>query len=329
MRILFVVPGVVASRGGPQRLASFHEADLQLLQHLGHEVRPLVWRGRPVLRLLKGARAADLVYCWNISDYAFVSTFAARRLVCVVGGFEFANLPEYLYGNMISRRMRFVTKWVWRRADALLYVDPSLEEEAARAFGGPGRAHYVPTGYDASFWTPGEGPREDLAVTVCHAPTRERLALKGVDVFLDVAKANPDVAFHVVGELPPGMQPGRLGPNVEAHGWLPPESLRELYRRAKAYCQFSRHEGLPNAVCESMLCGCIPLGTAVNGIPTAIGDAGFIVEREVGAIGQALRQAFEKPALGPKARERITRLFPMNRREAGVKSVLDSLSSRA
>lgn len=325
MKILFVVPGAGAARGQSPRLASFHETDLQLLQDLGHEVQTILWRGRPFWQLLKGARGADVVYCWNISDYAFASTFAARRLVCVVGGFEFANLPEYGYGNMISRRMRFITKWVWRRADALLYVDPSLEDEATQAFGSPGRAHYVPTGYDPAFWTPGEGPREDLAVTVCHALTRERLALKGVDLFLEVARVNPDLEFHVVGQLPTGMPEGRLGPNVVADGWLDALALRDLYRRAKVYCQFSVHEGLPNAVCEAMLCGCIPLGTAVNGIPTAIGDAGFIVERHVEEIGEVLRQAVANSILGPRARERIMRLFPVRRREAGLQEILESL----
>lgn len=327
MRILFVAPSLVTTPGQPRRLAPFQEADLELLRGLGHEVRALLWSGRPVLRLLQGARWADVVYCWNISDHAFVATFAARRLACVVGGYEFANLPAYRYGNLISRRMRFVTRWVWRRADALLYVDPSLEEEATRAFGDPGRAEYVPTGYDSSFWTPGSAPREDLVVTVGHAPTRERLALKGIDLFLQVAAANPDVQFHVVGELPPGTDPARLGSNVSADGWMGREDLRDLYRRAKAYCQFSVHEGLPNAVCEAMLCGCVPAGTRVNGIPTAIGDAGFLVERDVAAIGEALHRAMADPTLGARARDRIVRTFPLDRRRRRLQEILESLAA--
>src|SRR5688572_12222613 len=173
-------------------LASFQQADVDLLTSLGHEVRRLLWYSRPLASLWKGARWADLVFCWGISDYAFVSSFVARRLACVVGGYEFAKLPDCDYGNMISARQRWFTKRVWKRAEALLYVDPSLMEEATRAFGHPGHAFYVPTGYDTDFWTPDDTAREDIAVTVCHAPTFNRIRLKGVDLFLEAAKDNPD-----------------------------------------------------------------------------------------------------------------------------------------
>ncbi len=324
-----MVPGIVAGPGEKPRLASFHQTDLDLLRSLGHDVRPLLWHGRPVLRLLRDARWADAVLTWNISDYSFVATLTGRPLACIVGGFEFANFPDLRYGNMISRRMRFITKWVWKRADALLYVDPSLEDEATRAFGSPGRAHVIPTGYDSSFWTPGERERQAVAVTVCHAETAQRLILKGVDLYLEVAKANRDIEFHVVGKLPPGTRPESFGDNVVADGWLGAEPLRDLYRRAKVYCQFSLHEGLPNAVCEAMLCGCVPIGTRVNGIPTAVGDAGFLVDRDVSAIGRSLREAIAEPSLGMRARERIVRMFPVERRRDALQGVLEELTGGA
>ncbi len=327
MRVLFVAPGI-GSLHGAARLASFHAEDLSILRGLGYEVRSLVWRGRPLLRLARGSRWADIVFCWNISDYSFAASLVAQRLVCVVGGYEFANMPDLRYGNMVSRRMRFITKWVWKRADALLYVDRSLEDEAVRAFGGPGRAEYVPTGYDSSFWTPGDGARDDLVLTVAHAPTRHRLVLKGVDLFLEVAKVNPDLEFHIVGDLPSEALTGRMSPNVVMDGWLEREPLRQLYRRAKAYCQLSLHEGLPNAVCEAMLCGCIPLGTKVNGIPTAIGDSGFLVERSVQGVTDGLRKALANPSMGLRARERIARTFPVERRRDRLSEILNGLVAR-
>ncbi len=327
MRILFVSPGLMGTKAGTGKLASFQQMDLELLRGLGHEVRPLLWSGRPVGQLWRGARWADLVFCWSISDHALVSSLVARRLVCVVGGYEFARLPECHYGNMLTMRMRWITRLVWKRADALLYVDPSLEAEAVAAFGSPGRAFYVPTGYDSAFWTPGDTSREDLVVTVCHAPSLERIRLKGVDLFLDAARSLPDVEFHVVGELPPGLRLQRWGPNVVGDGWLEPAGLRSLYRRAKAYCQFSLHEGLPNAVCEAMLCGCVPVGTRSYGIPTAMDEAGVFVERDLSSVREGIRAALTRDDLRQRAREHVCRNFTLERRERELGSILDRVVS--
>ena len=46
--------------------------------------------------------------------------------------------------------------------------------------------------------------------------------------------------------------------------------LLEYYRRAKVYCQPSRREGLPGALCEAMLCGCYPVVTGTGGMPEAV-----------------------------------------------------------
>ena len=173
MKILFTAIGV-PGEGAIPTLASFQEADLRLLRELGHEVRVVVWRGPEVFSILRGARWADLVYCWSMSYHSYVASFVAKKLICAVGGYEFARIPECNYGNLVKRRMRLVTYRVWSAADGLLYVNPSLAEEATRAFGHPGNAHYLPTGYDSTFWTPGNGPRSDMALTVCHAPTLAR-----------------------------------------------------------------------------------------------------------------------------------------------------------
>ncbi len=320
MKVLFTATGVL----GAKRLATFQQADVDLLRALGHEVRVLPWYGRPILELLRGSRWADVVYCWNISDHAFLASFFARVLACVVGGYEFANLPECNYGNMTRRTMRALTKRVWRTADALLYVDPSLMDEATAAFGNPGRAHYLPTGYDAEYWTPGTAPGKNMVVTVCHAPTPETAKLKGLDLFVQVAQALPDVEFHHAGAFPASFV---RTPNLVLHGWLDRDGIRELYRSAKVYCQLSLHEGLPNALCEAMLCGCVPVGTRVNGIPNAIGDAGFVVERDVDSITAGVRKAVSGETLGGQARARIAGLFPLERRRDGLRDILERLAA--
>jgi glycosyltransferase involved in cell wall biosynthesis len=86
-------------------------------------------------------------------------------------------------------------------------------------------------------------------------------------------------------------------------------------------------EGLPNTLCESMLCECIPVGSSANGIPKAINDERLIVRRHMDVADAAakIRYALSLPdADGRHFRERIIELFPASRREQDLVSVINT-----
>ncbi|MGF3555342.1 MAG: glycosyltransferase family 4 protein, partial [Thermoplasmatota archaeon] len=101
-------------------------------------------------------------------------------------------------------------------------------------------------------------------------------------------------------------------PNVEFTNFVSDKELLEWYQRAKIYCQLSRYEGLPNTLCEAMLCECVPVGTKYCGIPTAIGNTGFYVPYgDEKATAEAIKKALNAPEeLRKKAKERIIEQFP-------------------
>ena len=78
-----------------------------------------------------------------------------------------------------------------------------------------------------------------------------------------------------------------------------------------------------------MLCGCIPVGTRYCGIPTAIGDTGFYVPYgDEKSTAEAIRKALSSPEeLGEKARERIEKMFPLEKREKKLKNIVKELTS--
>ena len=73
-----------------------------------------------------------------------------------------------------------------------------------------------------------------------------------------------------------------------------------------------------------MLCECIPIGTRVGGIPTAIGDAGFLVDynnekQTIAAIRKGLTMS---PDDGMRARLRIASQFTLSQREEALKETI-------
>ena len=174
------------------------------------------------------------------------------------------------------------------------------------------------------------GPKEAVALTVGKIG-KDGTRRKGIDVFMKASRFLPDVDFIWIGG-PVDESTAELralgGDNVVSMGSIPFSELLSIFQKAKVYCQLSLHEGLPAALCEAMLCGCVPVGTNLCGIPVAIGDTGFIVPvSDPKAAAAAIRKALESDK-GPKARERIRTLFPIERRETELVQAVDGLTGK-
>lgn len=149
---------------------------------------------------------------------------------------------------------------------------------------------------------------------------------KGIDFLMSCARRLPETSFVVVGLSSPVIDKVRAEapPNVEIIPFVDRNELLGHYQRARIYFQPSRAEGLPNSLCEAMLCGCVPVGTEVGGIPTAIGNAGFLapygdVEKMTAALKSAL---VAKAAAGEEARKRIATEFTIERRERALLEII-------
>lgn len=284
---------------------------------------------RAVFRIIRGAARSDVVFCWFASTYAAVGVAIANlyaiKSIVAVGGVDVACDRELNYGIWLSSwRSRFV-RFVFRRASDILVVDPSLGVEARRLAGYPGdNILYLPTGYNTNFWK-GSGEKIAEVLTVAIVRDERTFRLKGLDLLLEAAKRMSGTRFVIVGLEKNISRALSLPGNVECHSPVDRKDLLPFYQKAKVYCQPSRREGLPNALCEAMLCECIPVGTNINGIPTAIGATGILVETpQVDVLTLALQKALAMPAeCGVEARMRIVSLFPAEKREASLRKLLE------
>ena len=113
-------------------------------------------------------------------------------------------------------------------------------------------------------------------LTVANVPDLRTYQRKGIDLFMKLAKALPDYKFTLAGIDFKLQKHDTLPQNVTLLGTQDAKQLREIYSAHTYYFQGSRVEGLPNVLCEAMLCECIAIGRNVFGMPKAIGDTGFL-----------------------------------------------------
>ncbi len=316
----------------------FIEDDERLLRSHFPVEKVIASGARALWSIPFAVRRNDVILTWFGSVYSAFTTFFAHLMgkpsVIVLAGVDASKDREINYGIWLSPWKSAFIRYAFRRADRLLVVAPFLGDEAKRLaeFDGENIA-FLPFGFDPEKWEIGRVSRHRRVLTVASCENEWRMKKKGIDKLFSAAHSLPDVAFRLVGihEVLLKRIHDTVPPNVEVIPYLPRKDLLVEYASAKVFCQPSFTEGLPNTLCEAMLCGCIPVGTIAGGIPTVIGDAGYLVEyRDQQALVNALVRALNAPEdEGEKARKRILTEFPESRRENGLReTILDCLRGK-
>jgi glycosyltransferase involved in cell wall biosynthesis len=316
------------------RKASFIAIDRELLAER-YELRDWYQPGRVpnLIGLVPAVVRSDLVFGWFASWHTFFPITLAWMLrkpsVLIVGGFDTANMPDIGYGYQQGGIRRWASRFIMRRATRLVTnSNYSLSEIERNTPIPPERVTVIHHGVPDPFGEPAEdASRERMALTVGHL-VRNTLLQKGHRPFVEAAARLPDVRFVFVGRWHDDaieVLRGLAGDNVEFTGWLSDAELHDLYRRAGAYVQASRHEGFGLAVAEAMLAGCVPVVMDVTAMPEVVGDAGVLISSQApDVVAEGVRSAL---AMGPeahrRARERILREFPMSRRRESLVRVVD------
>ena len=162
-------------------------------------------------------------------------------------------------------------------------------------------------------------PKEFLTVAV--RLNKAAYFRKGLDLIFKVAQSFPKSTFTVVSEFTPLDE---VPKNVNLIKTVQQAELVKIYNEHKYYLQLSMFEGFPNALCEAMLCGCVPIGSDVAAIPEIIDKTGFILKnKSITELKILLTEALNSDLDSlPDSRDRILENFPIERRSKELNQAL-------
>lgn len=268
-------------------------------------------------RTIQLAVRCDAVVYWFASYYALIAALAAfvlgKPVAGMVSGYDMADRPDLGYGHLRGGINRLIVTATTRLSGLLFAVSDFTRNEVRKNLPQQtGKTMVLHHGFH-----PPEGSREKkiCVVTAC-AVAGESLKLKGLELYLEVARHFPAIPFVVAGKVDPlFVQSMNLPDNVILAGSVKNFADSTLLQEAAVYMQLSEYESFGCAVAEAMLNECYPIVTRRGALPEVVGPCGDLVETNVDAICTTLRSVLDrKPFPCREARLRIEEVFPYSAR---------------
>lgn len=330
---------------------TFVVKDIALLEQMGYRVLlihsptysdPLRFFGnrlRELILCLIYLPQSKACFSWFNDYHSSIPLFLSRVLnipfTLIVGGYDAVSSHRLNYGIFLKKNFRQrLARWNYAKANTIWVVHKSLAEGCPNAEEDSGaqsgirffmphlktKIEEVPTAYDSNFWKKTNSKKPKTILTVANISDQRTFERKGIPQFIEIAKALPDFEFTVAGIEKPIKAVHTYPKNIILLGKQSREALKTLYGSHRYYFQGSQVEGLPNVLCEAMLCECIPIGKNVFGIPDAIGETGFLFDSATPIEKITSFFDTENKGLGLKARERIIEQYPWAKRKNAFKN---------
>lgn len=300
-------------------------------------------------RHLKDSKAVFVMFggYWSLLP-ALAGRISEKPVYIIPGGTDCVSFPSLNYGSLRKPVMRIFIKWSFKLCTELLPVDESLVRSEYRYYEKSdhpeqGYKYFFPeistpyrviyNGFDPDYFDCGKAVKKSGSfIVIAQVTSMMRVRVKGIDLVLYLAEQFNSCSFTIVGVSDSVIrQLGSIPSNVALYPFLPQKTFMSYLAESEFVLQLSVSEGFPNALCEAMLCRCIPVGSTVGAIPHIIGDTGYLAnsskkeylkEKLTEIIGTSGDTRHE---LGLKARERIAQKYHISIREKAFFDLIGQL----
>jgi glycosyltransferase involved in cell wall biosynthesis len=258
----------------------------------------------------------------------FSVLFKNKKSIIVLGGTDCVSFPSIRYGNFYKKGLRIATSFSLKFASLLLPVDETLikykYDYQPNDFPYQGYQYFVKkiqtqskviyNGYDSVKWENKKEKESNSFVTVgANLGSRFGFQLKGIDLIFDIAPLFPNCKFYIVGG--DAIKDRIIPKNIILQPFIPNNQLVDFISTKQFYLQLSISEGFPNALCEAMLCECIPIVSAVGAMPMIVGEHGYVLEhKSISNLEKIINQALVNNHNLAEIRNRIKNNYTFEKR---------------
>ncbi len=289
-----------------------------------------------LLYLLANIKNSKWIVCQLAGYHSFLPVLLSKIThtpsLVIAGGTDCHSFPSIGYGNFQKPFLRYFTQFTFKNCTHISPKHQSLiltkynYDKADFPYQGinffvknlSNKFTVIHNGFDSNLFARIKPKTKNTFITVSgNLDYGFQIKLKGIDLILEVAQDFPQCQFTIVG-FPHNYQKPAASKNVI---FLPPvanHKLVELFSSSEYYFQLSMAEGFPNAMCEAMLCECVPIGSNVFSIPEIIGESGYILkERSTHQLKSLLTDIISKDnsQKGAAARQFILKNYPIELRK--------------
>jgi glycosyltransferase involved in cell wall biosynthesis len=276
---------------------------------------------------------------------ALIASLTGRKCLIISAGMDCVSFPGIGYGNFNKPMLRLVTKLSFQNCshispkhESLIFHQYSYDinepsKQGIKAFLPNLNKEFtiIYNGYDANKWVCTTDKISNSFITLCGGFQYPfQIQLKGIDLILKIAPLFPQCTFTIAG-VPSEISLDIRSANVNV---LPPQNnhdLSEVFSHYEFYLQLSMAEGFPNALCEAMLCECIPIVSDVFSMPEIVGESGYILRnRNSGELKDLILKATSEnnAAKGKIARQRIADNYTLEKRRSKLLELINTLTAK-